>query len=81
MAERPFHTDDPEETLGIPDAEGFPLVVPLEEVTLYEEPVELTQDVRRRLDAFADKDASAAWGWFVITVCELTPADYQTLTR
>ena len=81
VAERPFHADDPDEALGIPDAEGFPFVVPLEAAALYEEPVELTQDVRRRLDAFADKAASTTWGWFVVTVRELTPADYRALTR
>ena len=48
---------------------------------MYEEPVELTQDVRHRLDAFADKATSTTWGWFVVTVRELTPADYRALTR
>ena len=81
VAERPFYSDDPEEELRVPDADGFPFIVALDDVTLYETPVEITQDLRQDLDAFEGKDPTAQWGWFVVTVREVTQADYQTLTR
>jgi len=81
VAGRPSHSDDPSSSLGIPEADGYPYLIDLEEVDVYDEPLQLSEQVRRQLDAFEDANASDGWGWFVLTVRDLTHHDFQILTR
>jgi hypothetical protein len=81
VASRPYRSDDPEAALGVPDASGFPYLVDLDDVRLYDEPRAITEAVRGQLHAFDGKDPSDQWGWFVISVHEVTPGDFDVLTQ
>jgi len=80
VADRPHHAEDPSAELQIPDADNYPYIVDLEKANLYDAPVELTEEIRERLEAFEDSDASEGWGWFVLTVRQLSRKDFRILT-
>jgi len=64
------------------DAESYPWTFDLGDVIFYEDdPVAITADVRAQLDAFADRDISKNWGWFVTATSELTEHDFKILTH
>jgi hypothetical protein len=78
---RPARVDNPSQELQIPEADSYPYIVDLGQTRVFDEPVELSERVREALDAFEGKDPSDSWGWFVLTVRELSAEDYETLTR
>ena len=80
VADRPHHAEDPSAELQIPDADNYPYIVDLEKANLYDAPVELTEEIRERLEAFENSDASEGWGWFVLTVRQLSRKDFRILT-
>lgn len=81
VSKRPRKTDSPSEALQIPDAEDYPYLIQLEDPQVYDRPVEMSESVRQRLDAFEGRSADEDWGWFVLTVRELTHEDFEVLTR
>jgi hypothetical protein len=80
VAGRSHHAEDPSAELQIPDADNYPYIVDLENASLYDEPIEVTEGIRRRLEAFEESDASEGWGWFVLTVRQLSRKDFRILT-
>ncbi len=60
--------------------EGEVFKVPLEDVHWLERALTIDDDVRRRLDAFADKKQSPNWAWFVQTTRRLSEHDFLLLT-
>ena len=59
--------------------EGEVFKVPLEDVRWLEQPLAIDDDMRRKLDAFADKTLSR-WSWFVLTTSKLSERDFLLLT-
>jgi len=61
------------------DYEKFPWVFEIEDSRLYlDDPVELTPELRKQLDAFKDKNIEN-WSWFVQSTRKLTKKDFKLL--
>jgi hypothetical protein len=63
-----------------PSTVEVPYAVELEDVHWFDEPVELTADVRRQLSAFEGRDLSKGWAWFVQGTSKLTESDFGLFT-
>jgi hypothetical protein len=60
--------------------EGGVYEVPLADIRWLEAPVQLSDDVRSRLDAFRGKDPNRPWGWFVQSTNQVSEHDFAVLT-
>lgn len=73
---------DPEQRLhgALRDESRFHWTVRLREVVLLKEPIRLTIDLRRQLDAFSGREPEQLWSWFVQFTHPVTPRDFGLLT-
>ena len=77
IAAAPHHSDDP----SVTDDRKFPYVFELEQVQHYlDAPVPIDSSLRRRLNAFAEKDPDRPWSWFVRGLHTVTKRDFGLLT-
>jgi hypothetical protein len=60
---------------------GNSFKVPLTEIHWLQSPQPITQELREQLDAFAGKDLSRPWSWFVQSTGRLSKHDFTTLVR
>jgi hypothetical protein len=54
--------------------------VPLGSVRWLEKPIQITPELRQRLDGFAGRDLSRPWAWFIQSTNRLSDHDYALLT-
>lgn len=60
----------------------YPWLVQLDNVQLYlDEPIAIDDALRRRLDAFRDREPNKPWSWLVQTTRKITEHDFAILTR
>lgn len=63
-----------------PDIKKHRKQINLKDIKIFDEPIELTEELRKKLSHFQGKAASGSWGWFVSTTRKLTEKDYKLLT-
>ena len=54
--------------------------VPIRNLRWFPEPIEITRDIRGRLNAFQGRDLNQPWSWFVQTTFRLKERDFNLLT-
>jgi hypothetical protein len=68
--------------VAIMDPDRHPWLVKLSDQVLYmDEPVVLDADLRTKLEAFKDRDASKPWSWFVQSTNLISKYDFEKVTR
>lgn len=63
-----------------PSRVDVPYAMRLENVHWFDDPMELTTEVRGQLDAFEGRDLDKGWAWFVQGTSKLTEHDFGLLT-
>lgn len=63
-----------------PSSVEVPYAIRLDQVRWFDDPIELTTEVRKELDAFEGRDPEKGWAWFVQGTSKLTEHDFKLLT-
>jgi hypothetical protein len=64
------------------DAKKYPFTFEVEDVKFYpNNPVAIDLELRQKLDAFKESDATKHWGWFVTPTRRISEHDFQLLVR
>ena len=78
VASAPEHKHHPK----VKHPEKYPWIFPVKNVHLYiNKPVIIDMELRSKLEAFRGKDATQAWGWFVVATRRIAKNDFELLTR
>lgn len=60
----------------------YPWVIDLDRQVLFlDNPTVIDEDLRERMDEFADKPQNHNWGWLVLTIRDISKHDFRLLIR